>query len=410
MAGATITTADGILKEFYVGGKNGPREQLNNATVLMAQINRSGEHVDAEGKEAVFPVHVSRNSGVAAMAEGDSLPAAGSQGSVKGRAPLKTLAGRARFSKQSVVALKSNRSAFRKQADMEMKGIITDLKRQQERMVHGTGDGKIATCGVTSASTTVQLATTTTTQQLRQLELDGIKVDVGTLAAPTLRGSSLTISAVDYSALTITVSSAITTAGTDFVSLAGSGGTNPTKELNGLQNIVNNTGDLHGISVSSYPVWKSVVNGTVGTNRPTTEALFKRAADDVDVNGGGGPDLIVTGHGVERALSADLLSRVRFTSNVKLKGGYQGIELNLGTSKTTALVRTRDCPPNMAFLVDTDEMFIAEWQPWDWFDDDGQIIRAVADKLELEAIFHGIFELCTYSRRSHARVQGLSES
>jgi hypothetical protein len=65
MASASTTTLDAALKEYYLPPA---REQLNNENMMLAQIERTSRHV--EGRRAVLSLHVQRNSGVGARAEG----------------------------------------------------------------------------------------------------------------------------------------------------------------------------------------------------------------------------------------------------------------------------------------------------------------------------------------------------
>ena len=77
---ATQNTLSDILKEFYLGPV---QEQLNNEVMVLDLMTKST--VDWNGRVAIIPIHVSRNTGVGYRAEGTStvnalLPAAGDQG------------------------------------------------------------------------------------------------------------------------------------------------------------------------------------------------------------------------------------------------------------------------------------------------------------------------------------------
>ena len=73
--GATQLTLNNILKEFYLGPV---QEQLNNSVMVLDLMTKTT--VDWNGRSAIIPIHVSRNTGVAFAAEGAHLPAAGEQG------------------------------------------------------------------------------------------------------------------------------------------------------------------------------------------------------------------------------------------------------------------------------------------------------------------------------------------
>jgi len=72
--GATISTLGETLKIDYLPVV---REQLNNATVLLAKAQKNTE--DVYGKQWQLTVHYGRNSGVGARAERGTLPSAGNQ-------------------------------------------------------------------------------------------------------------------------------------------------------------------------------------------------------------------------------------------------------------------------------------------------------------------------------------------
>lgn len=69
---AGFTSVDQILKEFYLGPII---NQLNNEILAVELFQKA--QVDWQGKRAVIPVKVSRNSGVSFLAEGAALPTAG---------------------------------------------------------------------------------------------------------------------------------------------------------------------------------------------------------------------------------------------------------------------------------------------------------------------------------------------
>ena len=57
----TMQTLQTILKNFYIGPV---RDQLNNATVLLAQLKKSSKEV--VGEQVILPLRVGRNWGVGA--------------------------------------------------------------------------------------------------------------------------------------------------------------------------------------------------------------------------------------------------------------------------------------------------------------------------------------------------------
>lgn len=409
MAGLTLTEAAGVLKEFYTGVI---REQLNNKTVLSAQLKRGADNIDVASQEAVFPVHVQRNSGIGMIADGGSLRAPGNQKSTKARVPLRTHTGRIRFTMQTLKAMRSDKGAFERAATSETKRIVDDLRADRNRQLFGTSDGVIATTGTTTTANEVVLASTTTAVQMRHFSI-GMHVDIGTVASPTTVASDRTISAINTATKTITVSGATlsTTDGTHKVFRAGNGGAIGgvgQVELTGLRSIVAASGTLFSVDPTTYPVWVSTVSSNSGTNRTPTENLFEAQMDEVDIAAGEEIDIVVTSHGVMRAFSNQLSPQKRFNNTNELKGGFKGLDITAG-GKTASMVKEKDCPLNHAFGLNLGDLEVNEWCDWEWMEDP-EMFRATADQLALEATIYKIEDLGTGKRNAHFLIKDLSEA
>lgn len=408
MSGLDTTEASGILKEFYLPAV---REQLNNKCQLLAQLEKNTE--DCEGEEAVMSLHVSRTGSIGARAEGGTLPTYSNQEYTKARFPLRTQTGRIKVSVQAIKALKSNRAAFERAVDSEMKRIKNDLARDVNRQAFGTSDGKIATCGTTTASTTVTLATTTTAVQMRQFYVNQL-VDIGTIAEIEAQSAGTNqigarVTGVDASARTITVAAAVTTDSNDFVFVAGAGGNgDEQKELTGLQTIVDSSGTLFSVNPSTYPAWASYED-VPGTDRTPAESVFEEAMDETEIASGEEIDIWFTTHGVRRGFAAQLTALKRFTNTVDLKGGYKGLEVAAG-SKSAAMAVDRDCPAKTAFGLNSAHLIEFVEQDWEWMDEDGAILNRVQNELAYEATIYKIHELGTDMRSAHAKVGALTEA
>lgn len=400
--GLDTSTASAALKEDY---QPVIREQLNNINVVLSQIEKNSE--DTEGTEAVLSLHVSRNSGVGARAEGGTLPTAGAQGYVKQRVPLKRNYGRLQVSGPVIKAMKSDTGSWTRAVESESKGLVTDLKRDVNRQVNGTSNGVIGQCGVTAASTTVVLSNFTTTQ-MRQLE-KGMVIDIGTVAAPTGVASARTISSVNRSAKTIVISgAAVTTAITDFVFRSGAGGTGI--EVTGLQSIVTDSGTLHSVDPTTYDTWVSYVSsGTAGANRTPTDTLIETAMDEANIASGESSWLIVTSHGVARNYAAQLKAQRRYNDTVELKGGFKGLAVETPSGSAT-IVTDRDHPVEEMTGLATSHLTEFEAGDWEFMDDDGAVLNRVANVDAYEATLYRYHELCTDMRNAHFRIKDLTEA
>ena len=404
----TLTNADAALKEDY---QPAMREQLNNSVKFLAQIERNSK--DVEGRRAVLSLHVKRNSGVGARADGGSLPAAGAQGYAEERVPLRFNYGRIQISGPTLRAMKSDEGSFVRALDSETKGVVTDLRRDVNRQLFGTSDGVIAATGVTSASTTVVLNTTTapaTAVQKRQLEV-GMFIDIGTVATPTSVASNREILSIASSTTFVISGAAVTTATTDRIFRTGNGGSGSAqKELTGIQSIVDDANALHNVDPSTYPVWVSTVNGNSGTNRTPTENVFESLIHNVSIAGGeDNLDLFMTSDGVHRAYANNLSAQKRFPNTLDLKGGYKGLAIAAGGDEV-ALMWDRDAPNNKAWGLSTSHLTQHEMSDWEFMDDDGAVLSRVSGQDAYEATLFKYHELTTDKRNAHGVIEDLLEA
>ncbi|HEV7535239.1 MAG TPA: hypothetical protein VGP90_06365, partial [Acidimicrobiia bacterium] len=160
----TRTTADSVLKEFYLPGI---RKILNNTVFLLTQIESNSE--DIEGRRAVLSINTGRNAGVGARNEGETLPAAGQQGYAEERIWLKYNYGRIQLTGPVIRSMGSDKGSFTRALQSETEGVTRDLRKDVNRQLFGTSDGKIAQAA--SAAGQVITLTTPTPTQLRQMQV-----------------------------------------------------------------------------------------------------------------------------------------------------------------------------------------------------------------------------------------------
>lgn len=411
MAGLTFTTADAVLKEDYLPAV---REQLNDANVILAQVEKNTK--DIEGRRAVLALHIARSSGVGARAEGGTLPTAGNQGYAEERVPVRYVYGRLQVSGPVIAAMKSDAGSFVRAVDSEMKGLTNDLKRDVNRQLWGTTDGIIASAGTTGNSTTLQLASTTSNAQIRQI-VDAGTIDLGTTADSDAVAAGLTVSGFSYANKTVTVSSAVTTtvASSHKVFRAGvfaGGASNSTTELTGLQTIVAATGAVHNVnpSTAGYGSWVAYVDSNSGTNRSISENLCASVMHNVEILGGEPVDLAVSSDGVHRSFANLLTSLKRVNMpTLELKGGFKGLSMTAGGGEVP-LVWDRDCPENQVFFLNTKHLALYATSDWDFMDKDGAVLSRVSNTDAYEAVLFRYMEFATDKRMSHGLLKDITAS
>ena len=125
---ASLTTLEAALKESYTGII---QSQLNNACALLAQFGEAEATLDASGKYAVVPFKLGRNSGVGAAGAGAALPTAGNQELEKLIINYRFVYGRFGFDGPSLAAMKKGNGAFGSVSEIEMDGLVDDVKKYQ---------------------------------------------------------------------------------------------------------------------------------------------------------------------------------------------------------------------------------------------------------------------------------------
>jgi len=134
----TISNFSSILKEFYLGPI---QDSLNNEVHVLELFEKM--KVDWNGKHAIIPVHVSRNTGVAFRAESGvtsglagntDLPTAGQQGYVNLQVTAKYLYGRFQVTGPAMASTgKGGNNTFISWMDAEMNGLVRDIKNTANR-------------------------------------------------------------------------------------------------------------------------------------------------------------------------------------------------------------------------------------------------------------------------------------
>lgn len=417
-----LAAADAVLKEDYKGPVV---SLLNNGNVMLAQVERNSE--DIVGRRWVAPLHVGRNSGVGARAEGGTLPSAGNQQYADSIGPVRYMYARIELTGPVIAAMSKDRGSFIRAVKPEMEGAVDDAKRDYCRQLWGESNGRIAVCGVTSSSTTVVLASTTRADQLRHLE-EGFKISLGTLADPVSVASDRSVVSVNETAKTIVISGgAVTTDATVFVFRHGAGGAsdnsgNPNDgqiELTGLQTMVDDTAVLHTVNPSTVPKWKAGVHTNpagAGTNRSISENLVNQALMGQEIKSGKVVEMLVGSDGVYRAYSNVLTSLKRMMDTVELKGGYAGV--TIGTqqmgkkgAKNLALTWDRDCPNNRLYGLCPSDFTFYELEDWDWIDPNanGSVLTQVGDTDAYKATLKKYGEMVCRKRNSQFVIKDITE-
>lgn len=371
MATQTLTNFDAILKNVY----RGPIvEQLNQESYAIDQFERvaANDMGAFSGRQVLFPIHVARNRGRSAITDGGALPTAGRQSYADGTVTIRYFAQGIELTDQVIKQSETNEGAFVRAMTAEIEGATTDLRKDINRQIYGTGDGVLANVSGTVASGTITSVSVDNTQYIGVgdtvdlVSSGGAVLGTTTVSAVTASGA-VTASAASAGTLTIgstAIASALTSG---FVALSGSYGTGTSaQESDGFRNITATSGSLHQLSASSYPVWAgSEVDATRAAI--TSEDLFIQLSQTIRKKSSKTPDVFLTTLGVQRRLANNFTSLKRYNDAkvLDIKGGYSAIMVAAGNNPVP-VISDVDAPQGFAFGLRKDAFAWTELQKPDW--------------------------------------------
>jgi len=389
-----LSAADKVLKEFYLPAV---REQLNNATPLLATIGRN--ETDVQGRRAVIAVHTGRNQGIGARAESGTLPEAGNQKYDNLIYTMKYNYGRIQITGPTIAATRSDAGSFVRAVKSEMDGLVTDLKFDYNRQLFGNGGGRLCTLAAASNSATVNVTDHTLWLQT------GMIVDIYAASGGSPTGSpkytGLTVTAVGSSS--VTFSSNVTTAAGDIVVRTGAAN----QEVEGLEAIISDSNTYAGINRShaSNSWWRANIFANGGTNRSLSENLMQQVWDACERYGDARRFFLITSPGVRRAYANLMTSLRRYVNTIEVKGGFKGFEFN-----GVPLVVDYHCPPNRIYFLDLSHISLFRMSDWDWLDMDGAILSRVRDRDAYEATMYKYSNLGVDRSNCHGLLADITEA
>lgn len=318
-------TSDRVQKQFY--DENPLLDALDSVDGTMI------------GLQAQVPIHKNRSGGyTSTSAAGGSLNAAGAQGTDQAlytmvyhwfQIALETGAlNQTGGNMQSVIAGK----------DLEMRGAIADVSKQCSRQLVGNADGLIAQCTTGGSSATINLLASGYGYDaiVRGWLYPGLPVDIGTTSDTDsiVTGSVITDVSEDATTPTITISSAVSTTSSHYVSIANpNSATAAAPELNGFRNMFGSaTASLGGINpaTAGEGFWKPAKVDTATTVFSLDLALDLQRAVFQKTGGYGGK--VFTSAKQAAVFYSLLQNQVRFAGEQKLGaggvGGLVGIDWN----------------------------------------------------------------------------------
>jgi len=422
---ADISSFSAAMKTKFIGPI---RDQLHSNKILLFGLrSRDGDDkqdmahgsrdfkgivadstgIDFVGNEFRMPLRSSRNQGTGPRSESAALPAAGNQGYKYISESLKYFYGLFSITGPLLKASDSNEGAFRKALQAEMEGLTDDLKRHVNIQAFGSGNGVLAT--VTSgASSATQAVDTTIYFQ------GGEYVDIYDSTLTTYRGSaSVYVTSISRSGLTITLSSSVSTTTNDVIIRASSDSTSSvpnndkSNAINGLSNIIDATGALHGLNpaTAGEAFWTSTETAAAGA--VVGDSLLRGLKDGIGFESGSDEGtVIITTRGIRNRYANTLTALKRFNDAqaVTLRGGFSALMFD-----DTPMVVDDHCPLGTVFAVNTDAMFWSQMSDWEWMEEDGDVLKWVSGYDKYTGVLFKYCNLGTWARNRHGKITGAAD-
>jgi len=402
------TAASPILKEVYLPAL---QELLNNATPLLKAIEK--DITPVEGGNFVVAIHRLRNQAAAiGRSEGGTLPTAGQQGYAQAIVPVKQLYSRINVSGKAIAATKSNKGAFLKALESEMKYVTQDTKRGINRQLNGDGTGALAYW--TSADDTSGedvddgLGNGSTHLQTGAVTCDLIDASDNS----TKVGDSIVVTRGAVGTATTAVTWTGTVSGSadgDYLVLEDTLG----HEMTGIQAIISDgnpilqTGGLYSLPVATYPDWKAVVLGSDSSAQdlsfPLIQQLISRITTESSIDEA---DLkMFHCHPAMRDTYVKLCQDERVFYNVmKLDGGWEAVTYN-----GKPIVADSQARRKALFAITPSSLSLAQMAPLDFMDKDGSVFYRVGDTDAYGATAFVYQELMCKARNQNGVILGLNE-
>ena len=378
----------------------------------------SAEGISFVGNDFRIPYKVRRNQAVGFRSEGEILPAPGASQYSFLTEPLRYAYALFNITGPLLQASESGDGAFVPAFKQEMADTILASKLDFNRAAFGDGTGSMAALTATGAGGGSLASGSSILNVGSTINFRGLGEVVDFVAATgVVLSPGHVVTGVDRVNLAITISPALAntlTAGTHFPVRASSDSTialpnnSQNKEINGLANIVNNTGVLHSFNPATYNFWKAYVKAIGG---PISDAVMRDAKDAVGFEQGldlsAGLDFaLITTRGIRRRYSDTLTALKRFNdaSSVTLHGGFTALMFD-----ENPIFIDDTCPIGNMYGLALNKMFWAQGSDWNWMDRDGDVLKWENRRDRYIAVLYKYCNLGTTFRGAHFRLTGLSD-
>lgn len=409
-----LSNAANVLKTFYIGPI---REQLNNATILLARLDRDESTQMVSGTSFTVPLHKTRNS-ASGIFRGDTgtLPDAGQQGYSQAIVPNTYCYGKIKVTGPTIAATRNDAGAFIRAIESEIKGCVRDTKRKVNWHLHGDGTGALAYFTAADDTTAFDVDDN---QGNAFINLQtGQKVDiidatdhVAVLGDDNVLNAVSKTDATKYN-ITLTSGTRSGTADGDYLVDYDSVG----RHIMGIDGIIRATdppvsalyaSGLHGLAVASNDWWKAQEFSNSGSNRTMTLELLQDPLSEIAVQSDYSEedvDFLLSNIYMRDKYLALCQAQKMFVNQMTLDGGFKAVEFN-GKPWVVDVQSKR----NRVYYPVLSTIKLYRTQDWDWMDKDGAVLSRVSNEDAYEATLFHYGNLGCSARNANGVLKDISD-
>ncbi len=372
-------------------------------------IMANSKNVRMSENMARYRLFMSYGSPGGSRNENDSLPEAESDDYATAVEPMRSHYSGFTLTGQLIAAAERSEAEFEAPMTESLKRTTTGAKMNLNRQAWGTGNGVLSALSANEAAAQTVISVVSTVNYRIGLRIDGVTIADGTVIEPARK-----ITAIDRTNKTITVTPALTTgltATTDGFVLSSSNSTvaapnnSHFRETNGLGNIIDSSGTLHGISPSLWPQWASYEEAMAGAG--ISDAAIRRAKRSVGFETGlydsAMEFAILSTQGMRDAYAETQLPLKRHVNTQQLEGGFEAIMVD-----GNPFITDDSCPVGTVFGARLNKLEWAMMQDWDWMSRDGAVLKQIPGKDAYRAYLFMYGNFMTTHRGSHWKLTGFS--
>jgi len=396
----TINRIGGLLKNVY---SDAIVEQQNLAAVARKLFTKA-KGVRLGGDHYEVSVRIGGNrAGVGARNSDDQLPIPLRQQEKKFQIFDRAVFGVIRVFDKDIQNTKDNKQAFINHLDDEITQVAKDVLKHMNIMTYGDGTGTLTTVNAnTVASNQFVGATGTAFGKFgtRYLQLnDQIDIWDPTFTTQRTPAGGVTVTNVDPTTQTVTVSANLTLTANDVVVRANSAN----KEYIGLQLATDNSSAVtfQNLSRGTFAILRGNVIDAGGAG--LAESHLQQIISQIEMSAGETPDRFLCSNSPWDQYVALGQSLKRYVNTLKLDRGFQELDYN-----GIPFLKDVDSPPAAIWALNSEYCQNGVVTPLSWSEEDGSILKWDAGYAAYKAFMREYGNYVWPRPNALGRVQALS--